>query len=346
MFATAVTGVGGLLAEELSAVAGVTVRDQGNDGRADIVVFDAAPQAERAVLRLRLAEDVFVEAGRARRDDGDRPHWIAGRVWRTRRAAEALAVYGRLTRPAGARATFRVIVRVLQERSFLRTALRREVAGAVARDQQRWRFGDPARVEVWVCEYERGQFVAGLRVSGAAMRQHNGRAAERPGALRPTVAAAMVRLAGAKRGNLLDPCCGSGTVLAEAVTAGWQTYGGDLDPDAVDVARHNSPRSTVERGDARHLPYDDAAMAAAVSNLPFGQQYDVDDEMGDWLGDTLAELARVVRPGGHVVLLAPKIPRAAAPRALTLKRRIPIRLLGTKATIWVYDRGEHNPQPS
>lgn len=339
MFATAVPGLGGLLADELAAVDGATVRAQGNDGRGDIVVFDVAKPAERAVLELRLAEDVFVEAGRARRADGDRPQWIAGRIWRSQRASDALAVHSRLARPTGVRATFRVIARVLQERSFLRTELRRHVTATIARDQPRWRLGDPARVEVWVGEYQPGTFIAGLRASGAAMRQHDGRTAERSGALRPTVAAAMVRLAGGAGGQLLDPCCGSGTILAEAAVAGWQAYGGDVDSDAVDIARRNAPRSTVELGDARHLPYPDAAIAAVVSNLPFGQRYGVDDEMGDWLSDVLAELTRVVRPGGRVVLLASKIPRSAAPQVLRLNRRFPIRLLGTKATIWVYDRG-------
>jgi 23S rRNA G2445 N2-methylase RlmL len=68
---------------------------------------------------------------------------------------------------------------------------------------------------VWVVEYQPGKIVAGLRVSDLRMRQHEGRDIERSGALRPTVAAAMVHLAGKPDGILLDPC-GSGTILAEA----------------------------------------------------------------------------------------------------------------------------------
>ena len=64
-------------------------------------------------------------------------------------------------------------------------------------------------------EYQPGKIVAGLRVSDLRMRQHEGRDIERSGALRPTVAAAMVHLAGKPDGILLDPC-GSGTILAEA----------------------------------------------------------------------------------------------------------------------------------
>jgi hypothetical protein len=40
-----------------------------------------------------------------------------------------------------------------------------------------------------------------------------------------------------------------------------------------------------------------------------------------------------------VVLLAPQIPRAAVPAALRLRERHPLRLLGTRTTIWAFDRG-------
>jgi tRNA (guanine6-N2)-methyltransferase len=49
-------------------------------------------------------------------------------------------------------------------------------------------------------------------------------------------------------------------------------------------------------------------------------------------------MARVTRPGGRVVLLAPDIPRSTVAAQLRLRARHPIRLLGTATTIWVYDR--------
>jgi ubiquinone/menaquinone biosynthesis C-methylase UbiE len=75
-----------------------------------------------------------------------------------------------------------------------------------------------------------------------------------------------------------------------------------------------------------------------VSNLPFGQQYDVQGEMGQWLAAVLAETARVTRPGGRVILLAPQLPRSVVPAQLRMRERHQIRLLGTKTTIWAYDR--------
>jgi ubiquinone/menaquinone biosynthesis C-methylase UbiE len=60
--------------------------------------------------------------------------------------------------------------------------------------------------------------------------------------------------------------------------------------------------------------------------------------MDRWLGDVLAEMARVTRSGGRVVVLAPSIPATAAPAALQPVERSRIRLLGTPTTVWVYHR--------
>jgi 23S rRNA G2445 N2-methylase RlmL len=293
--------------------------------------------ARRSILELRLSEDVFVEVGRTLRAEGDRPAWISGRLWRSERARRALAAKATVNRPASKRSTYRVVVRVLQERSFLRTELRREFARTVGRDQPDWRFADPAQIEVWVTEYQPGRLVAGIRVSDARMRQHDGRSEERGGALRPTVAAAMVARAGEPR-LLLDPCCGSGTILAEALAAGWQVRGTDIDPDAVTTARHNVRQAEVEVGDARDTGLPDGSVSAVVSNLPFGQQYTVDESMDRWLRAVLGEAARVTVPGGRIVLLAPAIPRTVVPSTLSVTERHPLRLLGTKTTLWVYNR--------
>ncbi|MGH3827372.1 MAG: TRM11 family SAM-dependent methyltransferase, partial [Pseudonocardiaceae bacterium] len=192
---------------------------------------------------------------------------------------------------------------------------------------------------LWVLEHERAAFVAGLRLSDKRMRQHGGgRTTERRGALRPVVAAAMIRLAGESPGRMLDPCCGSGTLLEEALSVGWQAVGSDLDPEAVAIARENVPQAVVEPADVLTLPHDDATFDAVVSNLPFGRQFQVRDPAG-WLRRALPEMARVTRPGGRVVILVPPpVPRGLD--GLDTTSSHPLRLLGVSTRIWVFNRGQ------
>lgn len=333
-----IPGLAPLVARELADLPGITVQDSGFDGRSDLIVFEAGRGGRRHALDLGMTEDVFVEVGRTLRSEGDRATWIAGRIWRPERVQRALSVWAEEVRPLSGTMAFRVIARVLQERSFVRTELRRQVAETIKRDRPKWRVGDPAQIEVWITEYVAGRFVAGLRLSDVTMRQHHGREMEREGALRPTVACAMVRLAGKAGGVLLDPCCGSGTILGEALAAGWVAEGRDIDANAVSAARQNVADAEVVVGDARALEFADSSVGSCVSNLPFGRQYSVQGDMGTWLRTVLGEMARVTRPGGRVVLLAPGIPRAVVPDVLRLRERFPIRLLGTRTTIWVYDR--------
>lgn len=337
LFATCLPGLGQFVRGQLDGLP-ATATAVGFDGRADVVLVETDRDGRGEVRALRTIEDLFVEVGRADRAEGDEPRWIARRLWRPQRIERALSIWAAETRPLSGTMRFRVIARVLSEQAFLRTELRREMTQAVLDERPKWRTADPADVEIWVSEYQPGRFVAGLRLTDAGTRQHGGRAVERPGALRPTVAAAMVQLAGEPAGILLDPCCGSGTVLVEASAAGWAAEGADIDPAAVEVARRNVRRGEIRTGDARRLDRPDGSVAACASNLPFGQQYKIQGSMQAWLAEVLRELARVTRVGGRVVVLAPDVPAGAVPDTLWLGERYALRLLGTRTTIWAYDR--------
>ncbi len=363
MFVLAVPGLGPMVKREIAALGGIKVTDVGNDGRADVVLCDVDSGREHALLGLRTVEDAFVEVGRTLRAEGDQPAWIARRILRPARLTSSVRMWqgqsgksqsgparskpgrqGRGHRPAPV--SYRVVARVLQERSWQRTQLRRALDDAISRAEPGWKPADPANLELWALEYTRGRFVAGVRLTTARMRQHGGRAAERPGALRPTVAAAMVALAGrpdrlardARGALLLDPCCGSGTILSEAKAAGWKVEGRDIDRDAVSASRRNVAGADVAEGDARALDLPEASVAACVSNLPFGHQYEVPGDPATWLSAVLAELARVTKPSGRIVLLAPDVPRSALPATLRLRDRNALRLLGMSTGVWAYER--------
>ena len=200
--------------------------------------------------------------------------------------------------------------------------------------------------QIRVLETRPGQFRAALRISNSEMRSRGGKVREREGSLRPTVAAAIVRAAGSPSGPLLDPFCGSGTVLAEAQRAGWKDVrGSDVDPEAVATARANLKNVEIAVADAIRLPVPDAALAAIATNAPFGIQHvprTREMSLEAWWRVVLSEFARVVRPGSAVVILHPGgaafTQAVRHDRDLTDSGRIAIRTLGQPASIWTLRR--------
>jgi Putative RNA methylase family UPF0020 len=335
-FALTVPGLGPLLRDELAGQLGpAAVGAVEHDGRSDVVPFSAGPTEP---IETSLGEDLFVELGTG--DPAAPLPRLVGQLWSARRYDEALPAAAGLGR-LGPRPGFRVVARMRSERGFLRTDLRDELTRAVLRERPRWRPADPAPVELWALHTRPRRLRLGLRLSDRRMRQRAGREVERPGALRPAVAAAMLRLAGPVAGPVLDPCCGSGTIVREALDAGRRAIGADLSAEAVAAARANLPRGTpLLRADTAALPLLPGSAGAVVTNPPFGRRHPLAEDPARWLRAAFAEFERVTVRGGAIVLLQP---RSAAlhsavlrPRAALLRSRHPIELLGQRTTIWVF----------
>lgn len=96
----------------------------------------------------------------------------------------------------------------------------------------------------------------------------------------------------------LDVATGTGDLaleLAERVGPDGEVIGCDVSERMLELARRKAPAVQFERGNALELPYPDDAFDAAT--VGFGARNFAD------LGRGLAEMARVVRPGGRVVVL-------------------------------------------
>ncbi|MEO8396844.1 MAG: methyltransferase domain-containing protein, partial [Chloroflexota bacterium] len=178
----------------------------------------------------------------------------------------------------------------------------------------------------------------GVRLGKHPQHERAYKVAERSGSLKPSVAVAMLRLADVQPGQrLLDPCCGSGTILIEAALAGAAARGGDLDDEAVSAARANADAAgmtvMIEQWDARALPLADHSVERVVSNLPWGRQIVLDENL---YRDVCAEIERVLVPGGTAVLLS-STPETLHFTALEPKDAIEISLYGQTPTISVFE---------
>jgi len=97
-------------------------------------------------------------------------------------------------------------------------------------------------------------------------------------------------------GAALDAGCGTGRHARHLVALGHRVVGIDLTPEMLDVARVSVPAAEFREGDLVAVPADDAQFDLVVCGLAIAHVGDLDA--------AVAELARVVRPGGHVVLSA------------------------------------------
>jgi demethylmenaquinone methyltransferase / 2-methoxy-6-polyprenyl-1,4-benzoquinol methylase len=93
----------------------------------------------------------------------------------------------------------------------------------------------------------------------------------------------------------LDVATGTGDLAIELASRGADVVGSDFSEGMLDVARRKAPGLTWEQGNALALPYADASFDAAT--VGFGARNFSDLPQG------LREMARVVRPGGRVVVL-------------------------------------------
>ena len=101
--------------------------------------------------------------------------------------------------------------------------------------------------------------------------------------------------------RVLDACCGTGDLAVAARSAGADVVGLDFSEPMLERARRKSSEIEWIRGDLLELPFDDASFDAAT--VGFGVRNVADLERG------LAELRRVLRPGGRVGILEITRPR-------------------------------------
>src|SRR5579863_4091095 len=100
--------------------------------------------------------------------------------------------------------------------------------------------------------------------------------------------------------DVLELGCGLGDLLADMGAAGYNCRAVEHSPQMVAAARETLQRrkvgdkSWVLQGSAQHLPFENASFDTVVATFPSEYIYDP---------DTVAEIERVLRPGGRVIVV-------------------------------------------
>lgn len=117
-----------------------------------------------------------------------------------------------------------------------------------------------------------------------------------------------VRWSGAKAGErVLDCATGTGELaiaFKKRVGANGHVVGTDFVPEMIQLAREKTSDVYFELADVTELPYEDATFD--VASIAFGIRNVADPRKG------IAEMTRVVRPGGRVIVLEFGQPRRRA----------------------------------
>ncbi|MBD3180960.1 methyltransferase domain-containing protein [Candidatus Poribacteria bacterium] len=110
--------------------------------------------------------------------------------------------------------------------------------------------------------------------------QHSQKAHLYSSALPTRLARGMINLVAKSGDRIIDPCCGSGTILVEALSAGMKAAGCDINPKMAEASienlRHFGMDCMVLVADARDIK---GSFDAVVTDLPYGRNCMLDDQL-------------------------------------------------------------------
>jgi len=183
-------------------------------------------------------------------------------------------------------------------------------------------YGAPVDLEGFTIELELAVVdrlcTVGLRLTRPALTKRLPRVFNARAGLRPNIAYAALRMAGVDHGTqrLLDPFCGSGTILMEAGTLypDLQLRGSDWRDRVLDGAARNleagglTRRSELAIADARALAgiWPPASADVIVTNPPYGKRIGRQVSFVGFYMDFLRSAREILEPGGRLALLAGK----------------------------------------
>jgi tRNA (guanine6-N2)-methyltransferase len=336
----------------------------------ELVVF-RPPVIDKSLLSLRTTEDVYLLAWGTDQLTYRAVDLDSIRRWTDRDAdwEQLLRLHHTIRPKPKGKPTFRLVVQMAGKHGYRRVDARKALAeGLAGHLPASWRHAEEnASIEIWLTIHG-ATATCGVRLSDRSMRHRTYKFEHLPASLRPTLAAAMVRVAELRPGQtVLDPMCGAGTILAEVLSQAreverqrrWQpdavaaeaqsvytVLGGDIDRSAVRAAGVNLARMgqiKLETWDARTLPVAGDSVDRIICNLPFGVKIEKPEDVPRLMQKALPEFHRVLKPGGRAILLVgDPAPLKDAIVRLPWKQLAfyRVRILGQKAHLFAFRKGE------
>lgn len=312
-------------------------------------VWFTTDRADPRLLDLRTVDDLFLLAAVVDGVGHTRADLI--RFTEAARASEVGELLRQRNRlhPGAAATGVDVAASFLGKRNYNRydieDAVGTEVARAVGLPYHSRRGGDapPEGTLSFRVTVEGTQAALALRVGDRPLHRRDYKQASTPGTLHPPLAAAMALLADVRPAdNVLDPCCGTGTILTEVagLAPGARLIGMDHDPRALAAAATNAAQmatvATWLRGDAGRLPVGTGQIDRVMSNPPWDRQVPARGTLTDRPNRLYREIRRVLSAEGRAVLLLHEAEqRLAAVRSAELRVRDirPLSLFGAHPSI-------------
>lgn len=334
IFALTTRGLEAVSADEIAALPDVTLT-----GTAYRRISAACGSSLAPLLGLRTVDDAYLDLATWEGIRHTRDMLAALQWFSTQLDLETAAATIGALRPLPTEPVFSITASFVGRRNYSTDEIKETVAQGI-RGEYGWKYSPDDRaadlnVRIFI-EHELAY--VGVRLGRHPLHERSYKVVERPGSLKPPVAAALLHLANVEAGQtLLDPCCGSGTILVEAALMGAAVQGGDIDAAAVEAARANAQAAgtavNIEQWDACALPLPDARVERVVTNLPWGRQVVADE--GLYRG-VCAEIERVLAAGGKAVVLT-STPEHLHFERLAATSTIEISLYGQTPTITIYE---------
>jgi tRNA (guanine6-N2)-methyltransferase len=304
VFAITTRGLEQVSAQEMSALTETTVKSIGYRR----IEVDAGNIA--ALSSLRTVDDVFLKL-----ETWSNVGHQRAELQRFTSLSAALDLESQLSfikplRSISRSPLFSVTANFVGKRNYSAPEIKESVADGVLGHYDSWRYSeddDTADINLRIF-IEHDEALVGMRLFKHPLHRRPYKLDHLPGSLKPPVAAALAQLANVTaRMHVLDPFCGAGTILIEAALMDSVAMGGDVNPKALTVAQGNARNAEVnvllEQWDATNLPLSASSVDCVISNLPWGKQIVVDDNLKTLYQRALAEMRRVVKPAGQIVLL-------------------------------------------